>query len=188
MSDFKVTVRNNGPLRLEGAITIQDEMTRSPRLHLALVLLVALLAPSCGEDPLTAADVARAAIQVTVDPSPVPPSQNVLTGAVSIGYRVTIQELNGLGGEILFVSAQIYDPQTGLLVSLTYFDSADLIVFVGEKRIEPGGTLVVPQTTSYFLPDFRVDALLAINVQMKDDRDNLINQSVLVKVEPPAAQ
>ena len=117
-----------------------------------------------------------------------PPSQNVLTGAVSIGYRVTIQELNGLGGEILFVSAQIYDPQTGLLVSLTYFDSADLIVFVGEKRIEPGGTLVVPQTTSYFLPDFRVNALLAINVQMKDDRDNLINQSVLVKVEPPAAQ
>ena len=25
MSDFKITVRNNGPLRLEGAITIQDE-------------------------------------------------------------------------------------------------------------------------------------------------------------------
>ena len=25
MSDFKLTVRNNGPLRLEGAITILDE-------------------------------------------------------------------------------------------------------------------------------------------------------------------
>ena len=179
-------------------------MARSPRLHLALVLLVALLAASCGEDTLTAADVARAAIQVTVDPTPVPPSQSALTGAVSIGYKVTIQELNGLGGEVLFVSAQIYDPETGLLVSLTYFDSADLIIqgvqerlsnaygsqfaldFVGEKRIDPGGTLVVPQTTSYILPDFRVNALLAVNVQMKDDRDNLINQSVLVKVEPPA--
>jgi CDGSH-type Zn-finger protein len=28
MSDFKVTVRNNGPLRLEGAITILDESGR----------------------------------------------------------------------------------------------------------------------------------------------------------------
>ena len=28
MSDFKVTVRNNGPLRLEGAITVLDESGR----------------------------------------------------------------------------------------------------------------------------------------------------------------
>ena len=28
MSDFKITVRNNGPLRLEGDITIQDESGR----------------------------------------------------------------------------------------------------------------------------------------------------------------
>ena len=42
---------------------------------------------------------------------------------------------------------------------------------------------MVPQTQSYLLPDFRTQALLAINVQMKDDHDNVINQSVLVKVE-----
>jgi hypothetical protein len=155
-----------------------------PLVRLPLALLLALFAPACGEDPITAADVARAAIQVTVDPNPVPPSQNVLTGAVSIGYRVTITEINGLGGEFVFVAAQVYDPETGLLANLTYFDGADLVVFVGEKRVEPGGTLVVPQTMSYLLPDLRVNALLTVNVQMKDDRDNLINQSVLVKVEP----
>jgi hypothetical protein len=165
MSDFKITVRNRLPL----------------------ALLAALLLPACGSNTPTAGDAARAAITVAVDPTPVPPSQNVLTGAVSIGYKVTIQETNGLGGEVLFVSAQIYDPETGLLVSLTYFDGADLIVFVGSKKIDPNGTLVVPQTTSYILPDFRVNALLAVNVQMKDTHDNLINQSVLVKVEPPAA-
>ncbi len=158
-------------------------MPRSPKLHLALVVLMALLAPCCGEDTPTVGEAQRAVLQVTVDPTPVPPSQNSLTGAVSIGYRVNIQELAGLGGEMIFVSAQIYDPETGVLVSLTYFDGADLIVFVGKKRVEAGGTLVVPQTTSYILPDFRVNALLAVNVQMKDDRDNLINQSVLVKVE-----
>ncbi len=59
-------------------------------------------------------------------------------------------------------------------------------MFVGSKKIDPLGTLEVPQTTSYVLPDFRVNALLAVNVQMKDAHDNLINQSILVKVEPPA--
>jgi len=161
-------------------------MRRLLRLRLPLVLIAALLAPACGEDTGTVPGVVRAAIVVTVDPNPVPPSQNALTGAVSIGYRVTITEVQGLGGEILFVSAQVYDPETGLLHALTYFDGADLIVFVGDKRIDPGGTLEVPQTTSYLLPDFRVNALLAVNVQMQDDRDNLINQSILVKVEPPA--
>jgi hypothetical protein len=36
---------------------------------------------------------------------------------------------------------------------------------------------------SYLLPDFRTKATLTINVQLKDDHDNVINQSVLVKVE-----
>jgi hypothetical protein len=160
-------------------------MQRSLRLRLPLVLVAALLAPACGKDTPTTGQAQRAVLKVTVDPNPVPPSQNQLTGAVSIGYRVTIEELAGLGGELVFVSAQVYDPETGLLVALTYFDGADLIVFVGDKRVDPGGTLVVPQTTSYLLPALRINALLAVNVQMKDDRDNLINQSILVKVEPP---
>jgi hypothetical protein len=162
-------------------------MRRALRLRLPLVLIVALLLPACGEDTPTVGSAVRAANTVTVDPNPVPPSQSSFTGAVSIGYKVTITETGGLGGEIVFVSAQVYDPETGLLHALTYFDSADLIVFVGSKKLDPLGTLVVPQTTSYILPDFRVNALLAVNVQMKDTRDNLINQSILVKVEPPPA-
>lgn len=156
------------------------------RLRLPLVLIAALLVPACGDDTPTAGDAQRAAIVITVDPNPVRPSQNTLTGAVSIGYRITITETQGLGGEILFVAAQVYDPETGLLAALTYYDGADLIVFVGDKRIDPGGTLEVPQTGSYILPDFRTNALLAINVQMKDDRENLIIQSILVKIESPA--
>ena len=41
------------------------------------------------------------------------------------------------------MSSQIYDPETGQQVALNYFDGADLIVFVGTKKIEPLGTLVV---------------------------------------------
>jgi hypothetical protein len=158
-------------------------MTINSASRLAFVLLAALLLPACGDDTPTTPGAVRAAIGITVDPTPVPPAQNTLTGTVSIGYRITITELNGLGGELQFVSSQVYDPETGLLASLTYFDGADLIVFVGKKKIDPGGTLVVPQTQSYILPDFRTKALLAINVQLKDDHDNVINQSVLVRVE-----
>ena len=158
-------------------------MTIHSTSRLAVALLAALLLPACGDDTPTNPGAARAAIGITVDPTPVPPAQNTLTGTVSIGYRITITELNGLGGELQFVSSQVYDPETGLLAGLTYFDGADLIVFVGKKTIDPGGTLVVPQTQSYLLPDFRTKALLAINVQMKDAKDNVINQSVLVKVE-----
>jgi hypothetical protein len=84
---------------------------------------------------------------------------------------------------LLFVSSQIYDPETGRQVALTYFDGADLVVFVGSKKIEPLGTLDVPQTASYILPDFRTAAQLTVNVQLKDDQGCLLNQSLLVKIE-----
>lgn len=160
--------------------------TKIALARLALVPL-SLLLPSCGNNQPTLPDVIRAGLVVSVSPSPVPPAQNPLNGVISIGYQVTISEVLGLGGEVLFVSAQVYDPETGLPAApITYFDGADLIVFVGTKRIEAGGTMEVPQSTSYVLPDFRVNALLAVNVQMRDDRDNLINQSILVKIELPA--
>jgi hypothetical protein len=158
-------------------------MDHTRRATLPALLLAALLASSCGEDSITLPDVAVAAYVVTVDPNPVPPSQNPLTGSVSVGYRVTITEVNGLGGEVNFVASAVFDPETGQRVAFSYFDSADLVVFIGQKRIEPFGTLVVPQTISYFLPDFRVPATLTVLIQAKDDRGNLVNESVLVKIE-----
>ena len=50
-------------------------MRRFPKLHAALVVLTALLAPGCEEDTPTSGEAPRAVIQVTVDPNPVPPSQ-----------------------------------------------------------------------------------------------------------------
>ena len=153
------------------------------RSRLALLLLAALLAPACEDSSPTLPDVPRAAIQVVVEPRPVVGVQNALTGVISAGYKVTINELNGLGGQVVFVSGSVFDPLTGTQVALTYFDSADLKVFVGEDRIEPLGTLVVPQTTSFVLPDFARVATLTVSVQFKDDKSNLLNESVLVRIE-----
>jgi hypothetical protein len=152
------------------------------RRPLTLVLAAALLAPACGGST-TGPSGSRAVVSITVDPNPVPVSQSPLTGVVSVGYKVVITETNGGSGEVLFVSSQIYDPETGTQVSLTYFDSSDLVVFVGSKKIEPLGTLIVPQTASYVLPDYRTAAQMTINVQIKDDQGTLLNQSVLVKIE-----
>jgi hypothetical protein len=152
------------------------------RRRLALVLAAALLVPACGNG-VTTPSGSRAVITVTVDPNPVPGSQNALTGAISVSYKVVITETNGGSGKVLFVSSQVYDPENGQQVALTYFDSSDLIVFVGSDTIEPRGTLTVPQTASYILPDFRKAAQLAVNVQIKDSQGLLINQSVLVKIE-----
>lgn len=158
-------------------------MMKARRPALLALVVTALLAPACGGNSVTLPDVFRATIQFAVDPTPVPGTQNPLTGAVSAAYKVTIAETGGLGGEVIFVSASVFDPETGLQVALSYLDSTDLQVFVGSKRVEAGGTLVVPQTVSYVLPDFRTAASLTVSIQVRDDRNNLLNQSLLVKIE-----
>ena len=163
-------------------------MRQLRRLTLLAFASGALVLPSCSSDTPTIPDVARAFIQLSVEPNPIQGSQNSLTGVVSVGYKVIITETAGLGGEVSFVSASVFDPETGGQVALNYFDSADLVVFVGSKRVEPGGTLTVPQTTSYVLPDLRVAATLTVAVQMKDDRSNLLNVSLLVPIQAPQAQ
>jgi hypothetical protein len=176
MSELKTTVRNDGPLRTVRPAT-------GPRSRLALLLLAAALAPACGEDTGTLPSVPRAAIRVSVAPNPVAGVQDILTGAVSAAFTVSITETNGLGGEVVFVSSAVFDPVSGAQVALSYFDNADLKVFVGEDRIEPLGTLEVKQTTSYFLPDYTKIATLTVSVQFKDDRGNLLNESVLARIE-----
>jgi hypothetical protein len=156
-------------------------MTTRP--FFAVLLAGVLLAPGCGSGSPTIPDVTRAAIDISVAPNPVVGNQNTLTGAVTAQYTITITEIAGLGGEVQFVSSTVFDPTTGKQVALTYYDGADLIVYVGSKRVEPKGTLVVPQTASYTLTDLSVPANLSISVQIKDDRENLVHASLLVKID-----
>ena len=160
---------------------------RGPRwrgLGLTAMVLAAILLPGCNEST-TIPDVPRAVIIVTVDPDPAIGTQNTLTGSVSVAYVVQIRELAGLGGTINFINSIVFDPETGLQVSNDYYDSANLKVFVGTDRIEPGGELDVTRSASYTLPDFRVNADLTVSVQVIDDQGNLINYSTLVRVVPP---
>jgi len=176
MPDITTATSNDVPVRLQGA-------TPSSRVLLLALLAGALLAPGCGSGNPTIPDITRAAIQVTVDPNPITGTQDALTLAVTAAYTVTLTEVNGLGGEIVFISSAVYEPSTGKQVALNYYDGTDLVVYQGGKRIEPNGQLVLKQSTSYTLSDYTKAADLVVTVQFKDDRTNLVYSSLLVKIQ-----
>ncbi len=170
------TISNGGPVRLGGAAP-------SRRVLLPALLAGALLAPGCGSGNPTIPDVTRAVIDVSVEPNPIAGTQDELTFAVTATFTITVKETGGLGGEIAFISSAVYEPATGRQVALNYYDSTDLLVYQGAKRIEPLGQLVVPQSMSYVLSDQTKAADLVVTVQFKDDRTNLIHSSLLVKLQ-----
>jgi hypothetical protein len=151
---------------------------------LPLALLAAAALPACNSTtPITVGTGSRAIIQITVEPNPVVATQNSLTAGVSASYKITLTETNGLGGEIVFVNGSVFDPKTGSLVAITYYDSRDMVVFVGKSRIEALETISLTQSASYTLPDLSKAATLTIAVQVKDDHSNLVNASTLVNIE-----
>jgi hypothetical protein len=158
-------------------------MLRPSSAAAAIFALSVLGLASCGQDnPAGLPDVARARIVVTVDPTPVAGVQSLLDGSISAAYTVTLTEINGLGGEVAFVSSTVFDPESGLQAAVNYFDASDLAVFVGTSRIEPGGAISVPLTVNYILTDLRKEADMTVAVQFRDDRGSIINTSLLVKI------
>jgi hypothetical protein len=156
-------------------------------LGLAFILFAASLLPACQDTISNVPGVGRARLVVFVEPNPVIGVQD-LTGSVSAAFVVKIQETEGMGGNLQFVNSTVFDPETGLQVGVTYWDSADLIVFVGTDRIDAQGELEVTQTVSYRLSDLRVDADLTVAVQFVDDNGNTINVSFLAPIVPPPAE
>jgi hypothetical protein len=173
---------------MESMVTVKKRLmtSRLPSVApLLLVVLAVLGLPACetGTGTPTQPAIASSVIAISVDPSPVVGSQNAVTKAVTAKFKVNIEEQNGLGCDVMFVSVAVFDPTSGAQMSLVYFDGADLVVFVGSKRIEALGTLVVPETLTYVLADGSIAANVTIAVQVKDDRSNLLNLSLMAKIQ-----
>jgi hypothetical protein len=158
--------------------------SRLPSVAAALLAGLALLGlPACETGTPAQPAISSSQIAVSVDPSPVVGSQNSATAAVTAKFDVKIQELNGLGCEVVFVNVAAFDKESGAQISLVYYDGTDLVVIVGSKRIEAQGTLVVPETVSYTLSDGRKEAIVTVAVQVRDDRGNLLNRSVMAQIQ-----
>lgn len=195
MADLETTVRNNGRLRLERAGITRRRgsggvTTRLRRCLVPAALLPALaLLASCGSStPVELGEVLRATIVVEVTPNPVSATQNAVTFGCTASYEIKISEVpdasgRGLGGEVLSVSSAVYDPASGKLVGQTVYDSADMTVFVGSKRVNAGDSLSFKHQVSYTLPDLTKAAPLTVAVQFKDDRGNVIHTSTLVQIQ-----
>jgi len=159
------------------------EMTlrRSP---LPLALFALALLPACSSTPPTIPGaVNTASLTITVDPTPVVATLNPVTLVATATYKVVITEVNGLGGQFNFINGSVFDPITGQLVALNYFDSSDLIVFVGKDRIDPKGTVTVTQTANYKLSNSGKAATLTVSAQLKDDHGNLVNAAIQVAIQ-----
>jgi hypothetical protein len=167
---------------MKNALAIRRPRRRN--LGLAFTLFAASLVPGCSDTVSNVPGVLRAVIVVTVEPTPVDGNRDPFSGSVSAAFVVKIQETNGLGGTVQFVNSTVFDPQTGLQAGVTYWDSADLIVFSGTDRVDAQGELDVTHSVNYALSDGRVEADLTVNVQVLDDNGNLSNQSILVPIVP----
>ena len=160
---------------------LEKTLRRTP-LPLALVALALL--PACSSNTPTVPGTANTAgLTITVDPTPVVATQNPVTLVATATYKIMVTEVNGLGGKFNFINGSVFDPTTGQLVALNYFDSSDLVVFVGKDSIEPKGMLTVTQTANYSTPSGAKAATLTVSAQLKDDNGNLVNTAVQVAIQ-----
>jgi hypothetical protein len=150
---------------------------RPLRLTLAVAAVVALVA--CGSDPVIPTGVQVAAIKLSVAPNPI---ATVATSGGTFVVRcvATVKESNGLGGTFEAVESRLYDDTTGVVIAGNLLDDKDLVVFVGSKRVEAGASLDIPVELSYVATGLRATSL-TVRARVKDDRGNVLEQSLLVK-------
>ena len=80
------------------------------------------------------------------------------------------------------MNGTVFDDGSGIALAFNNYDTADLLVFVGTRRIDAGGSRPVTQQIDYALVDPAQKVVLTINIQFKDDRGNFVSQSILVRV------
>lgn len=151
-----------------------------------IAVAMAALLPACGSDNSTLPDgVFRSVIGVTLDPTPLPAKfSTTAIGYLNVSYKIIVTESSGLGAEFIYVNATIFDEASGYSVAVNNYDTADMTVFIGSKRIEGGKSVEIGQQIDYLLPTGSTAARIAIAVQLRDDRGNVINQSILLPITP----
>jgi hypothetical protein len=155
-------------------------MSRTFRVFGAAVAAMAIGA--CGDNsPSPTPGVQVAIITPTVTPNPIPTVQTSPAGPTwGITYTVKLTESNGLGGKIELLTGSLYDDANGALIARNQYDDRDLLVFVGDNRVEANGSLEIRQDLSYVAPEKRPTSVV-VAVRFRDDRGNLIEPSLLVK-------
>jgi hypothetical protein len=156
------------------------------RPNVLIALLLTAVLPACSDDTSTLPDdVFRSVISVALDPTPLPAKLSTTAiGYLNVSYKIVVSELSGLGGEFIAVNSTVFDEASGFSVAVNNYDASDMTVFIGSKRIEGGTKVEIPQQMDYLLPAGATLARITIAVQVRDDRGNVINQSILLPITP----
>ena len=154
--------------------------SRPTRLFLSASLVTAALLPACSSTPTAPSDASNAVLVLGVTPNPI--TADAVPNGFQIRYTVTITETAGVGGEFEAVNSSLFDDATGVQLAINNYDAADMIVFVGSKRLEPMASVEVPKQMAYATASGARAALLTVSVRFKDDKGNTLNQALLVRV------
>jgi hypothetical protein len=152
---------------------------------LPAALVVAGLALAGCESGVLPTDIPQAQIALTVSPVPVVAKPTTIAGRFLAEFTVTAAELAGQGGEVIFVQATVFDPANGFSIANIHYDSDDLRAFVGQRRIEAGQRMEIPLQLNYGNLDGSVPATLVVAFRFRDDNQNVLDHSLLVKIDAP---
>jgi hypothetical protein len=153
------------------------------RPMLPAVFLLAALVAACSSSPSNPVTAPIAVLSITVTPSPLTPvgSGNV-TSPWQISFKVVLEELAGLGGQVQLMEARVYEAATGTARYKLVYDYKDLIVYVGSDRIQPRGTLEVPLQITYSTTTGASLGSLVILVDFLDDKGTKHEVSLLTPI------
>ncbi len=148
--------------------------------RMVLPLILAAVLFGCENTTTAPGPAARAVLSMTVTPDPL--LADVVLGGFSVRYVIKITEIAGVGGTFEFVNSTVFDDVTGRQLAVNNFDNSDMLVFVGTDRLEPNTSIDVPQTIAYITPGGGRTAVLTVAVRFNDDKDSIINESILVRI------
>ena len=148
--------------------------------RVALPLLLAGVMFGCQNTTTAPGPAARAVLTMSVTPDPL--LADIVPGGFSVRYVIKITEIAGVGGTFEFVNSTVFDDVTGKQLAVNNFDNSDMLVFVGTDRLEPNTSIDVPQTIAYVTPGAGRAAILTVAVRFNDDKNFIINESILVRI------
>ena len=158
------------------------------RSALPFLLILAAALPGCSNTPTVPTGITRSLLTLAIDPNPVPVTNSTTSiGLHTVKYKIVVKETAGLGGEFVHINSTVFDETTGASMGINNYDAADLIVFVGSKRLEGSKSVEIQQQIDFVLPKDFKGGRIAVAVQFRDDRANLQTQSLLVVATAPTA-
>ena len=129
--------------------------------------------PSSGATP----EPTIAQVGATCAPSLVPAVPSVFAGyAYQISWVLDVRESNGISGRITYLQVTIADQQ------VMFLDAAGIAAAAGTSNVGAKGSLQIPLTLAYNLPDGGKLANVTTTISFTDSKGNVLITSAQLRI------